>query len=235
MDELRFAVRISLIYAAVGGLWILTSDWLSFSFTGRISAHWIESVKGLGFVGTTAVLLFYLIRRSSRRLLDSEQRFRLLIENAPDAIMIEAQGRIVYVNQTLLRLVGAERGHGVVGKDIDGLIQGAALKAIRQRLTQVEQLKVPLKAQDISFQRQDGRTVLCEVSAVPVKFGEEEGALLFIRDTTERAKLTEKMLVSQKMDSIRRLAGGLGSRPEQSASGYQRVHGAVVRESGRGK
>ncbi len=209
MNELRLAVRISLIYAVVGCLWILASDWVSFSLSGLVPAYWSETVKGLGFVVTTAALLFWLIRRSARLLLESEQRFRLLIENAPDAVMIEAQGRIVYVNQTLLRLVGVEHGYDVIGRDIDGLIQGAALKAIRQRLTQVEQLKVPLKAQDISFQRPDGRTVLCEVSAVPVKFGEEEGALIFIRDTTERTKFAEKRLSDQKMESIRRLAGGL--------------------------
>lgn len=209
MSDLRLAIRISLIYAVIGCAWIVASDWVSFTFADVVPAYLSATVKGLGFVLVTSALLFWLVRRNTKMLCESEARFRLLIENAPDAVMVAAQNRIVYVNKTLLSLVGAEDVRNFLGHDIAELIQGAALKAVRQRLTQVEQLKVPLMAQSVSFQRADGTAVVCEVSAVPVKYGQEEGALIFIRDTTERTKAHERQFDSQQMESIKKLAGGL--------------------------
>lgn len=209
MNDLRLSIRISLVYAVIGCVWILASDWASFHLAGVVPPYLSATAKGLAFVFVTALLLFWLIRKNTRLLCESEQRFRLLVENAPDAVLVVTQGRIVYFNQTLLSLVGVDHSRHFLGRDIEELIQGATLKAIRQRLIQVEQLKVPLKAQDISFRRADGKTVLCEVSAVPVRYDQEEGALIFIRDTTERVKFAERRYSAQRMETIRRLAGGM--------------------------
>jgi PAS domain S-box-containing protein len=209
MKDLRLAMRISIIYVVFGCVWILASDWISFFNASMSSAYWLETVKGVIFVFVTAFLLFVLVRRGTRLLAESEERFRLLVENAPDAVVFETQGHIVYANAKMTRLIGAKRNNEILGREIFGLIHAASLDALRQRLVQVEQLKRPVEAHEITLQRADGGTVICEVSAVPIKYGCDEGALIFIRDITERSKLRERQLYIQKMETIRKMAGGL--------------------------
>ncbi|MFM9915117.1 MAG: PAS domain S-box protein, partial [Rhizobacter sp.] len=58
------ALRIALIYALVGSLWILGSDWLlSRLVTDPAWAMEVGAVKGWVFIAVTAVLLYLLVRR----------------------------------------------------------------------------------------------------------------------------------------------------------------------------
>jgi len=160
-------------------------------------------------VCVTALFLFWLVRRSTRMLSESEERFRLLVEGAPDAVLVESGGRIRYVNAAVLRLVGASDRGAIIGKEIAELVPDPALKAIRQRLTQVERLKLPVNSQEVSFRRADGKEVCCEVSAAPITYCGDEGALIFIRDTTDRSRCQERVMSAQRMETVKKLAGGL--------------------------
>jgi len=57
--------------------------------------------------------------------------------------------------------------------------------------------------------RLDGAPVVCEVSAVPIRFDCKDSALVFIRDTTERKLVQERQSNEQRMEMVRQLAGGL--------------------------
>ena len=62
------ALRLALIYALFGALWILGSDWLLGRLIG--DTRWLTqagSLKGLVFVGVTALLLFGILRRFDAR------------------------------------------------------------------------------------------------------------------------------------------------------------------------
>ena len=109
-------LRIAAIYAVIGGLWIVFSDRiLSSMIDDPALLTRLQTYKGWGFVAITAVLLFWMINRYNAKmrhseavLIESEERFRTLAENAHDMIyrMSLPDGRYEYVSPASLAIFG---------------------------------------------------------------------------------------------------------------------------------
>ena len=54
-------------------------------------------------------------KRAKEILRESEEKFRTLVESAPDAIFIQKEGRFAYVNDAAIRLYGAASGKELLG------------------------------------------------------------------------------------------------------------------------
>jgi len=126
--------------------------------------------------------------RYEQALKDSEQRLRKLVEGAPDAIIVQAQGCFAYLNSAALKLFGAASGKQLLGTSFIERIHPDYRALIDQRMreTLVEgRLTLP---RDEKFIRLDGSVIDVEVSAVPFRFEDEDGTLVFVRDITERKR-----------------------------------------------
>ena len=209
MKNSHWATRISAIYLVVSCCWILFSDMILFSGTDVQHTYWFQTVKGLFFVLASSALLFWLIRRDSRLLCESEARFRLLIESAPDAVLVQSGGRIVYMNAAALDLIGATSAKQIIGRDVINIIHPVSRDIVKERIVSVANGKVPVSCQEETYMRLDGSPVVCEVSAVPIQFDNQDSALVFVRDATERKFAQEQETNAQKIELIRQLAGGM--------------------------
>jgi PAS domain S-box-containing protein len=102
-------------YIVFGAIWIITSDGLLGWGTGGGSVQRLaHTMKGLGFVGVTAVLLYILTRRLVGRhltaemaLRDSQQRLSLALDAATQGLYdFNVQTGAVIVNDTFARMLG---------------------------------------------------------------------------------------------------------------------------------
>ena len=209
MKVLRIASRISAIYLLIGFTWILLSDWITFSDANVKEAYWFATAKGLAYVFTTAVLLYWLISRNSRMLSESEERFRLLVESAPDAVLVQSGGRIAYMNAAALRMIGASSADQVVGHYVIDFVHPTSRDVVKGRIVSVTDGKSPVTCQEETYMRLDGSPIICEVSAVPIRFNGVDSALVFIRDATERKMAQAQQAHVQKVEMIRQLAAKL--------------------------
>ncbi len=110
------AFRIALIYAAIGGSWILLSDRALSTLVGDPALLTrLQTYKGWFYVLVTAGLLHWLIRRyiaehrqADLALQESEKRFRAIFEQAAVGVaQIEtATGRFVRVNRKYCEITG---------------------------------------------------------------------------------------------------------------------------------
>jgi two-component system, LuxR family, sensor kinase FixL len=207
--EKGMPLKISLIYALTGSLWILFSD-LALSLVSKDPAviTRLEIYKGWAFIGITALMLFLLIRRnigairrSEQSLHATEERFRLLVEGVTDyeIFMLDPEGRILIWN------IGAERSKGyrpeeVIGKphtifftpaDIErGLPEWELKEAAEQGRSEDEGWRV----------RKDGTQFWANVVCSALRDG--QGNLLgfskVIRDITEKKRNEERLRESEE-------------------------------------
>ncbi|HRZ58031.1 MAG TPA: PAS domain S-box protein, partial [Candidatus Paceibacterota bacterium] len=160
--------------------------------------------------------LTWLRQRAAEALRESESRFRSLIGGAPEGVFVQCRGIIRYVNQAMLRLLGASRTEDLLGQPFITLIAPEYHEAIRSRIrTQIEDGYVAPPMEE-EYLRLDGSRVPVEVTAVAIVFQGEMGHLVFVRDTTarrqaekERTNLEDQLRASQKMEAIGSLAGGV--------------------------
>ncbi len=142
----------------------------------------------------------------------AEHRFRMLLETSPTGIVIsDRSGRIEDVNAEALRLFGYAREE-LVGQTIEILVP--------QRLQHAHQVHRSVYMQDprrrsmgtgmeLFARRKDGTEFPIEVGLGPL--ATKEGVLVSsaIVDITARRKMEEQLRLSQRMDAIGRLAGGV--------------------------
>lgn len=117
------AVRITAIYAIVGGLWILLSDFVLGLAVSPEAFSRLSILKGWIFILITSILLHSLIRsglnalrQSESVLLDSERRLSDIIAFLPDAtVAIDCEGRVIAWNRAMEELSGVP-SHQMLGK-----------------------------------------------------------------------------------------------------------------------
>ncbi|WP_162499809.1 PAS domain S-box protein [Mucilaginibacter terrigena] len=85
------ALKIAFIYVAAGVLWITLSDKLLLALQSHLDLQvvlFISSIKGIGYVVLTGVLLYKLIRIHTKRLSESERRYRSYFDDNPNPMWI---------------------------------------------------------------------------------------------------------------------------------------------------
>ena len=140
---------------------------------------------------------------------ESEARFRTLIENAPLAIGIGRDGVSLYANDKYLKMFGFERLDAIVGRPIADHWSPECRTMIDERGRQRSKgLPVPSEYECIA-QRADGSQFPAQIAVTVMDLPDGRATVAFITDLSDRKKLEEQLIQSQKMDSIGRLAGGL--------------------------
>lgn len=128
----------------------------------------------------------------------SEEKFRLLVENAPDAIFVQKNLRFAYLNTAALTLFGAASPDVLIGQPVIDRFHPDYRERVAERILHlnVDRQQVPLIEEVIL--RIDGTPVDVEVSAVPFFYDNQNGALVFMRDITGREKSPQECIQSSE-------------------------------------
>jgi len=153
--------------------------------------------------------------RAKEALLQTEERFREVVEHAPEGILVVAGVEGRYLNPAAAKMFGAESAEQLVGASVLDRVFADHRAGARERLAHVA-AGYPVPPQERSFLRLNGEVFPVEVSATPIVYDGQPSALVFFRDLTERrrteeerARLEQRLGQAQKMESVGRLAGGV--------------------------
>lgn len=168
----------------------------------------------------------------------SENRQRLLIEGAPDAIFIELNGKIQFANQTMLKLLGASKPEELIGTSVLDHIRADYHEIARMRMRAIEAGESNPPIEEV-YLRMDGSEVEVEVKSVSVGMDGMNGGFVFVRDITERKELERKkaevdaqMRQQQKLEAIGTLAGGVAHEINNPINGIMNYAQLIQDEVG---
>ncbi len=222
LSPLKETLRIVLPYIVLGCLWIFFSDALLNLASSPQGMVTISNIKGWAYVAVTAVLLWALVysrvkkmRGSETELADSEARFRVLVESAPDAVFVRIDHRFVYANAKALELFGVKKESELIGRNIGEFMPDEQRGDIMEKVHQSTEGLIQTAVEGILV-RPDGSRMDVEVSTVPVRYIGKSGTLVFMRDVTERKqyernrlRLELQLRQKHRLESIGTLASGI--------------------------
>lgn len=232
-NKIKFEYRITVLYFIIGILWILFSDRFVESLALDYKIVVIISItKGFFYVFVTSLLLYLLVRKHLNRISsaeniikqrneelekqnielknlkeiaeESESYFRLLVENAPEAIFIQIDSKFAYVNKAAINLYGALDEQHLIGTKIIDRIHPDFIEFVKKRIVQLNDLRQPVEMAEFKQLKLNNTEIDVAVLAVPFKYQNKNGALVFVRDVSERKQIEEKL--KKSFDLLNNLA-----------------------------
>ncbi|MCZ7534640.1 MAG: PAS domain S-box protein [Acidimicrobiia bacterium] len=167
-------------------------------------------------------------KRAEDDLRRSEQRFRTVVQNSSDMIIvIDAAATISYVSPSSLRILGRS-DTDLVGTNALDLVHPDDLEAVARRLKMRIEEGGPHEPTALRVLHADGRWIDIEVVSNNLLDDEEvRGVVVNVRDITERVRMTAALEHAQKrlVDSFEHAAVGMAILDLQG--NYARVNAAL--------
>ncbi|MEW6186408.1 MAG: PAS domain S-box protein [Thermodesulfobacteriota bacterium] len=147
-------------------------------------------------------------KKAESALAESEEKYRLLVENANDGIYILEEGKIQYANPMMTRLTGIPVRE-LIGIALIDLVLSSDREDFLQREIKVltgEQRPAPHSFRLINTRKD---TLWVEVNTVDIQWEGRPATLNFLRDITLQKKMEAHFQQVQKMEAVGTLAGGI--------------------------
>ena len=199
---------------------VLTVGLVSFVIPGMHQARQPDSIEMTpilrGLVGLVLLFDIYIvfqqlqIYRMRRRLVEREEVFRLITENAADMIaVVDGEGRRVYNSPAYQKILGytlqelqSTSTLAQIHPDDRQLVQEAAAQAGAEGIGR--QIEYRMRHKNGTW-----RILESTASAIRSDSGRVEHLVIVNRDITDRRRLEDQFRQAQKMDAIGRLSGGI--------------------------
>jgi PAS domain S-box-containing protein len=147
--------------------------------------------------------------RTRLALQETELRFRTLVENATDGIVVLQDGETVYRNPTYENLIGATVEE-TAGLDPMEFVAPEARERVREIFRAFNETGHSALVQfEMDLITRSNNRVSMEVNPCVIEYKNRQAVMLVMRDITHRKILEDQLMHSQKMEAVGRLAGGV--------------------------
>lgn len=140
----------------------------------------------------------------------SEERYRAVVENALDGVLVMGEDyRLIYVNERLSTLLGYER-ESLIGVDFLNFLDERSQDLLRERSRLSRKgLEVPSQF-EVSIRRKSGESRIVEISSTLIRDSQgNANHIAFLKDITEKRKLEEQLLQTERLKAIGEMASGV--------------------------
>ncbi|MDZ7762068.1 MAG: response regulator [Desulfovermiculus sp.] len=146
--------------------------------------------------------------RAENQLRESEEKYRILVENAGQVILVAQNGQIKFINSRVRDLLGYGPEE-MLGRSFTEYIHPEDRETVANRHMQRVQGQDLPEGYTFRVVHRQGQTKWAEVNAVVIDWLGKPATLNFLTDITDRQDLENQLRQAQKMESVGRLAGGV--------------------------
>ena len=206
-DKNSFSIVVT--YAAIGCIYILLSDYVGeFLFPQLHGYGLFQTIKGLFFVITTAVLLLILIRNFAGRIEHSNKQYRYFFQNHPNPIIIYNTNtfEIVNANRASLLFLQASKNE-LIGKSFDEFLSHQQYDRFK-KVVNIARNKSKYRSMGWKIYKLNGETA--EVSIVSHSVTNDSDnveRLIMIEDLTE--KMTSQRKLQKSEERLQQVLDGI--------------------------
>ncbi len=129
------------------------------------------------------------------KLRESEERYAAVVEQGHDGILVERDGKVIFANGRVARMLAAERAR-LVGTPLDRILA----RSDEVSLTGEEEGRLL---------RLDGRSIDVAIRTSTIGLGGATATLFAVADITERKRIFGQLMRAQKMEGVGTLASGI--------------------------
>ncbi len=132
------------------------------------------------------------LKRTEVALLESEKKYRTLIEMSPDAIVIHDGGIILYANPATAHLFHASHPENIIGRDAFTIIHPDS-QAISRTVAEKDKEGISTLPTEIQVIRKDGTIMTVEGRGRRIQYQGKPAIEVILRDVTERKKSEQQL------------------------------------------
>ena len=141
-------------------------------------------------------------KRTELELLKSEERYRLLAEKSPNAILIHQDNRVLYANPEACKILGAKSAEELIGKNPIDFVHPDYIKIVSERIKDTYKNSKDLIYIEEKFIRLDGEAVEVDVAASAIQYQGRPASQVVFRDISERKRIERALRNSEEYLAI---------------------------------
>jgi len=150
-------------------------------------------------------------KRTEEALKQSEERYRTILEEMEDSYFeVDLAGNLTFVNSAACRHLGYSREE-LIGMSYKGFTSEEHIKSVFQIFNEVYRTAMPNKGFHWKIIRKDGSPGFIDTSVAPLR--NDQGEIIGFsgvgRDVTERKKIEDQLILTDRLASIGQLAAGI--------------------------
>ncbi|MCX6078258.1 MAG: PAS domain S-box protein, partial [Chloroflexi bacterium] len=182
--------------------------WVWIQDRGRVFTH-SDDGKPLLMFGTETDISER--KQVEEALLQSEERYRAVVEWAPYSIVVHRDGKIIYVNPAAIKFFGANSAQDLVGNLIYDRIHPSFHKTVQARLKKLVDEGVGAPLAELQYLRLDGSIVVAEAQGIPILYDGLPAIYAVLADISARKQAEEARAQTAARLSLAVRTGGVGT------------------------
>lgn len=206
LDKLA-VYRIVTFYILFSSLWKYLTDAVLFRvIDDQFLLTQIEICKGIVFILTTAIILYFIICRyllrtanPNRRLQSIEEQFQAVCDNLFEAVLIlnAETGEIIEANGAMCSMFGYSRSEAIqlAFRELSSGHSSNLDAAVKERLSRA--FREAPQFFEWQARKKNGDLFWAEISMQKVAMGKEAKVIALVRDVTERKRSEEKLRLKE--------------------------------------
>ena len=135
--------------------------------------------------------------RTEERLSESEESYRKLVEQSPDAVLVHRQGKILFANKACVSLLGASSAVELLGKQMFDFVHPDDRETVRKRIREHAHDFANIRHNETKLVGLNGKETYTEVVACSITYLGQPSMQVAYRDISRRKEAEKNLLESE--------------------------------------